>query len=388
MRKTIFIIFVLGFLLLGFGIAFAEQTPERVEINFFFSHTCPHCAKEKVFLNQLEEKYPELDIKRHGVDQTQNIEKLKQFYEEYNVPRNEWGLVPATFSKENYFLGFNQALAQEIEACVEECIGGAGGGERARKRLSLPIIGEIDPAKFPPLALAVILGGLDGFNACAMLALGFLLAILVATGLRKKVFLIGGVFIFVSGLVYFLFISAWLNLFLVLANIKLITWLAGGLIILFALFLLKDYVHGVVCKLCRVGERKENIFVKFEKKLFEKIKGLSTAQMSLPLTLLAVAGVAAGVNMIELVCSFGFPLAFTKVLTSLQLPTSSYYFYLLVYIIFYILDDFIIFCLAIWTLKISQVSQKYLKAVKLISAIVLLLLGLIMLIRPEILSFG
>ena len=166
------------------------------------------------------------------------------------------------------------------------------------------------------LALAVVLGALDGFNACAMVALGFLLAVLVATGIRKRVFLIGSVFILVSGMVYFLFISAWLNLFLVLENIKIITILVGFAVTLFAGFLLKDYFSGVVCKLCHVKPGKQGFFSRIEQKLFLKMQKLTTAEMSLPITLLGVAVVGAGINMVELVCSFGFPLVFTKILTS------------------------------------------------------------------------
>ena len=121
--------------------------------------------------------------------------------------------------------------------------------------------------------------------------------------------------------------------------------------------------------------------------MFAKMQQISQAKTSLPLMLLGVVVVAVGINMVEFVCSFGFPLVFTKILTSYNLGTPSYYFYLLIYILFYMIDDLIIFTLAIWTLRITQVSEKYLKAIKLISGIVLLILGLIILFKPELLMF-
>jgi hypothetical protein len=232
----------------------------------------------------------------------------------------------------------------------------------------------------------VVFGTLDGFNACAMIALGFLLSVLIASsGTRKRIILIGGTFIFVSGLVYFLFIATWLNLFLITFNIKLITNLVAIIIILSAIFILRDYFTDVICKLCETDPAKQNIFTKIQQKLFAKMQQFSSTDVPLPIALLGIAVVAAGVNMIELACSFGLPLVFTKILTSWNLSKASYYFYLLVYILFYMIDDFVIFLIAVYTLKITQTSQKYLKLVTLISGIVLLILGLIMLINPEIL---
>lgn len=388
MKKPTFIILIIGFVFFGFASALAAQN--EAEINFFYSPTCPHCKQEKEFLTALERKYPELEIKQFSIFEKENFELLKEFHRKYEVAEEDQRWIPVTFTKERYFLGFNEAVAEGIESCIRDCLAaGTGGGEEAAERkLSLPFFGAIDVSKFSPLALAVILGGLDGFNPCAMVALGFLLAVLVGSGMRKRVFLIGGTFIFVSGFVYLLFMSAWLNLLIVMSHIKLITFLIGVVIILFAIFLLRDYFMGVVCKLCHVDPKKQGISAKFTARLLRRMQQLIHSDRPLPFILLGVAGVGAGINMVELVCSFGFPLAFTKTLTASGFPTFSYYFYLLIYIIFYMLDDFLIFLLAVLTLRITQVSQKYLKVITLISGVSLLILGLIMLFRPEILSFG
>ena len=363
-----------------------------LEIYFFYSKTCPHCEEAKVFLEKLEGEYSDIKVDKLGVFEQENVELLRKLYQDYNVLVGEQGFVPITFFEERYFLGFSEEIGQDIENYIIEFIEETPlepiQSEGTEKKIKIPIFGEIELSNFSPLLLAVLMGTLDGFNACAMVALGFLLAVLIATGVRKRIFLIGGVFILVSGAVYFLFISAWLNLFLCLAHLKFITAFVGIIIVLFSIFLLKDYFQGVICRVCQVQQGKEGILTKFEKKLFEMMEKVSSAQMSLPLALFGVAIVAAGVNMVELCCSFGFPLVFTKILTSWHLSTGSYYFYLLIYILFYMLDDFLIFTLAVLTLKMTQASQKYLKAIKLISGILLLLLGLIMLIKPEILMFG
>jgi len=58
---------------------------EKIEIYFFYSLTCPHCAREKVFLEKLEEKYPEIEIKKLPLSERKNIKFLKEFYENYKV---------------------------------------------------------------------------------------------------------------------------------------------------------------------------------------------------------------------------------------------------------------------------------------------------------------
>ncbi len=390
MRKIIFSIIVLILLLTSFDFVLAQ--PEKAEITFFYSETCPHCLKEKKFLNQLEEKYNDLVIHRYNVADKESVELLKDLYEQYQVPEEQWGMIPVTFLREKYLIGYggDEITGKEIENCIEECFVETGEGgtdlmEASLKKIKLPILGEIEISNFSPLLLSVVFGVLDGFNACAMIALGFLLSVLIASGSRKRIILIGGTFILISGLVYFLFISAWFNLFLITFNIKLITNLVAVIIILSAIFILRDYFTDVACKLCEVNPAKQNIFTKIQQKLFTKMQQFSSIDMPLPIALLGIVVVAAGVNMVELACSFGLPLAFTKILTSWNLPKASYYFYLLVYILFYMIDDFVIFLIAVYTLKITQASQKYLKLVTLVSGIVLLILGLILLINPEIL---
>ncbi len=401
MRKLIFTIFIFTLLFTVSFPLFAQEKQEKIGLKFFYSPTCPHCAQEEEFLNDLEKKYPNLEIERYSSFEKENNKLLRIFYEEYDVSSEDRGLVPITFLGERYFLGFNERIAEKIEQCISDLTEGGNNqnceeqdlkqgvsSAEIGREINLPFIGKINISKLSLLTLAIIFGTLDGFNPCAMVALGFLLAVLVATGLRRRIFLIGGTFILVSGIVYFLFISAWLNLFLVLEQIKFITYIVGIIIVFFSIFLLKEYFHGIVCKLCQIEPDKENIFTRFERVLFERLKNISESKMALPFILGGVAAIAAGVNLVELVCSFGFPLAFTKILSSHQLSFLSYYSYLLIYIIFYMIDDFLIFLVALFTLKMTNLSQKYLKTVKLISGILLLVLGLVMIFYPELLAFS
>jgi len=395
-----FLIFIFCFISV-FGIAnkVLADHQEPIEVNFFYSKTCPHCFDENIFLEKMEDKYCDLQVNRMIVSEGNNWEILKSFYQKYNVPEKingikVYGAVPITFFKDKYFLGYDKDGTTGME--IENYIMGLRGEVCATSTPlatstesdSVIILGwKISFANTSPLLLTIILGILDGFNACAMIALAFLLTMLIATGTRKRVVIVGGTFILVSGVVYFLFISAWLNLFLVSKNLDFITTIAGFVVLIFAILLLREYILGIVCKVCGIDTKKESITTKAQKGLFTKLKELTKNDIALPLLILGVAVIAVAINSIELVCSFGFPLAFTKILSSLELSNFSYYFYIFVYVVFYMLDDFLIFLLAVFTLRITGISEKYLKAIKLISAIVLLILGLILLIKPELLAF-
>jgi hypothetical protein len=253
--------------------------------------------------------------------------------------------------------------------------------ETGQETIKLPVLGEIDISKMGLLSLSIFIGILDGFNACAMWALCFLLTFLVASGSRKRIFLIGGTFIFVSGLVYFLFISAWLNVFLILGYMDIIRIIISVFAVVFGLVCIKDFFA--------FGEGISFIIPKKKRdEIVKKMKSVTDPKKTLTATILGVAVLAAGVNLVELLCTTGFPAVYTRILASHELPTLSYYFYLIVYITFYMLDDLLIFSVIILTLGAKKFPDKYKRLSKLISGLVILALGLIMLFRPELLMFG
>lgn len=397
MKKRILLILSLSLIFSIFNFAFSQ---EKIEINFFFSTICPHCVKGKIFLEELEKKYPQIEIKKLGFIDKGNIELLKEFYRNYGVPSEIQGFVPITFIEERYFLGFSEEIGNDIENYIlglikkvplesqpEQPIEPGTPSEEIvtpailEQIISLPIFGNIDISKTGLLTLSVLIGIIDGFNACAMWALFFLLSFLVASGSRKRIFLIGGTFIFVSGLVYFLFISAWMNVFLFIGHFKIIQTIISLLAIAFGLVCIKDFFA--------FGKGISFIIPKATRdKIVKRMELVTNPKLAIPATLLGVAVLSAGVNLIELLCTTGFPAVFTKILTAHHLPNPSYYFYLLVYIFFYMLDDFVIFSVVILTLGAKPLSDKYKRISKLISGLIIFILGLIMLFCPEILMFG
>jgi len=250
MKKSLLYIFgtFIFFLSISIGIFFsqpANATTTPVYIDFFYSPTCPHCKSEISFLGQMQNKYPELQVNQYNVFDSGSIEKLKTFFEKYKVSASQQGQVPITFINDEYYIGFDDSIGNDIEYQIKKIIKSETKktlptNTSTTGTLKLPLIGELKLSDHSPLFLSIAIGTLDGFNACAMTALGFLLAVLIATKMRKKVLIVGGTFIFISGLVYFFFISAWLNLLIFLNHARWISFAIGFITIFFGLFMLKD----------------------------------------------------------------------------------------------------------------------------------------------------
>lgn len=213
-----------------------------------------------------------------------------------------------------------------------------------------------------------------------MWVLIFLIGLLVGMKDRFKMWALGGAFILASGFVYFMFLAAWLHLFLFIGLIK---WVRIGIGI-FALsagsYYLYDYKTNKAgaCKVTG-GQKK--------KKVFEQLKNI-TQNNNFLFALTGIIILAFAVNLVELVCSAGLPAVYTEVLSLTSMPRWQYYLYLLFYIFIFMLDDLIVYIVAMKTLHTIGVGGKYARFSHLIGGIVMLLIGLAMLLRPELLMFG
>lgn len=356
---------------------FAQQKP--VEINFFYSSICPHCAKEKEFLKELKNEYPEVVINEYEVvHNTENQKILADFYEKYKVPKKDQGWVPVTFTPDRYFIGFNDQTAKEIKDCLKHCLGQT---VVPLTKIKIPFLGEIDISKLSLPVLTILLGTLDGFNPCAMWVLVVLISLLLSLKSRKKIALVGGVFILAEGFLYFLIMAAWLNVFLALSYVFLLRILIGIFGIVFGTWRLKDFIFWKpgVCKV--VGD------VKSQKKIIDKIKRALKPSV-VPATVLGVVGLAFGVNLVEFFCSAGFPTMYTRILSLQNLGTIQYYLYLVFYNIFYMLDDFVVFLVAFFTLTHFEFSDRYNRYSTLIAGLLILVLGVLLIFKPGLLMFA
>lgn len=370
MKKLILAVFVLGLLFGVFSFALAQE--EKVEVNFFYGRTCPYCAKEERFLSELEKKYPEIKVNRFAI--SENINLIKEFYQDYKVPPREQGYVPITFIGDRYFLEFNKEIGEDIEDCIVKLIeGGSQESCESERKITLPIIGEIDIEKYSLPALAILLGALDGFNVCSLGALILILGLVLALRSRKKTLIFGGLFILTAAIVYGLLIVLWYKIFsFFVSYLRIMEILIAILAIGGGVYFLRQFIrfrkYGPTCE---IGLGK-GIIARFSAKFQQSLKGSGNVLLLLA-SVLIFAGI---ITVVEFPCSAVVPVIFAGVLSQAQLPTFYYLLYIALFIIFYMLDEIIVFLIAFFTTKIWLASSKVITWIILAEAIILFMLGL------------
>ena len=403
MKKVIKLLILAFFFLLPFNVFGLEE--EKVKLYLFYGDGCPHCTEEKVFLSSIENKYPNLEIVKYEVwYNKENSNLLSQLQEKLNINRNG---VPTTIIGEDYFVGYSDATGARIERAIEfysskehvdvvqQIIDGTyvkrseeidektdfeEQEEETDKDMSIdvPLFGKVNLKNVSLMTSAVIIGLIDGFNPCAMWVLLFLISVLIGMKDKKRMWTLGVTFLIVSALVYMLIMLSWIN---IAVKMTTVIWIRN-LIALFALigaFLnIKSYFKSHDG--CTVVDDKKR------KKIFARIKKF-TSEKSFLLALLGVVGLAIPVNMVELACSAGLPLVFTELLVLNNVSNFMKFMYTLLYVLFFLIDDLIIFFIAMFTMEVSGISTKYNKYSHLLGGIIMLVIGLLLLFKPEWLMF-
>ena len=367
-KKILFSALILSSLLGGFALAQSPEPvqEERFEIVFFWSQGCPHCAAEKTFLAELQERYPEIEIKQYEF--SENIDLVRKFYRDYGVMSQEQGFVPLTFTPERYFVGFNEQIGKEIEECMQICMGGKT--DTAIQGIKIPLFGEINPVSIPIPALAVILGFLDGFNICSLGALVLILSLVLALRSKKRILIFGGIFIVTTVLVYGLLVFLWHQLFVFIApSIKRIELLIGFLALIGTVYFFREFLRNKWGKaVCRFGGIPE--------KLSKKVQKMFTKKTGILALCGAVLLFAAAVTIIEFPCTAFFPVLFAGILTEASVSFPLSLFYIGIYILFYMLDEIAVLLIAALTFKIWVASPKSVMFLNLFTSLLLFLLSL------------
>lgn len=362
------------FLLLGVGQIKAQ---EKVVIEFFYSSSCPYCLKEKAFLAELEKKYELLEVEDYLVSNSGNRSLWEQRGKELGV---EIGGVPFTVIGGRYWTGFDKdTIGREIEQVVKEVLGEAVVVKQEEGVVKLGWFGKINWQTMSLPLLTLLVAAVDGFNPCAMWTLLFLISLLLGLKDKRRMWILGISFILASGVVYYLFLAAWLNAFLIIGVSKWIRIVIGAFAVgaggwsFYQWWTNRD--GGCIAA---DSQNRKKIFTKLREVVNDK---------RLLLAVLGIMGLAVAVNMVELACSAGLPAVYTKALTLADLPSYQYYLYLLLYIFIFILDDLLVFSIAMLSFRAVGIESKYVNISRLIGGVVMIWIGYAMLFRPEMLTF-
>lgn len=423
MKKILkFLIVFAVFLLLPVS---AKADEKVINIHLFYGNGCPHCAAEEEFLSDYLKDRTDVKLYKYEIwYDSHNQELLSKVQKEMGTT-NKNGVPFTVIGKKtivgyadgvtdeqikdaiNYYLNNDyRDYAGEITGKVKktevkediikdesktedkkenkiEKADDTKDSDQTDENVTVPVLGKINAKKVSLPILAVVLGFVDGFNPCAMWILIFLITMLFNMKDRKKMWILGLTFILTSGIVYLMFMLAWLNLATFISKISFIRLLIAVIALVVGLINVYKYIDSLKKKDegCDVVDKKDR------KKIMEKIISI-THEKKFIIALLGIMVLAASVNIIELMCSIGIPLLFTQILAMNNLSTFSYMIYMFIYIFFFLIDDIVIFVISMVTLKVTGLSTKYTKYSHLIGGIIMLIIGLLLIIKPELLMFN
>ena len=445
--KKIFLILVLVLV----GALPLMSANNNFTVYFFVSEGCPHCEAEKQYLDTIIPDYPEMKLLIYEVTENKETYDLFiDFCAAYNAAFitpvifigndcisgfadeevtgrqikekldycNLYGCVDPV-EKVRGFTGISKERAVDISrddplvqdllsefpnACSEVNIGDdiytvewtakdktvyvdidlkgriLDSREEKTEYISIPFFGEIDPSQVNLPLLTIIIGGLDGFNPCAIWVLCFLLTLLIYVRNRKRMLIIGLIFVFTSAFVYFLFMAAWLNLFLLIGYVDVMRIAIGLIAVTAGVLNVKDFFFFKKGVSLTIPESKKP-------GLIRRMRGLIREESIIALIAGTIA-LAFFANLVELLCSAGFPAIYTRILTLNALDPAQYYLYLVAYNIVYVIPLLVIVIIFVVTMGRRKVTEKQGRILKLVSGTLMLVLGLLLILKPELLIVG
>jgi hypothetical protein len=219
----------------------------------------------------------------------------------------------------------------------------------------------------------------DGFNPCSVWVLTMLLALTLHTGSRRKVLIIGLIFLTVTAAVYAMFIA---GLFTFLSIVSFVGWIqvvVALVALFFAVVNIKDYFwYKEGLSFTIADEQKPGIA--------RGIRRVMDAGESFWSMAAATVVLAAGVSLVEFSCTAGFPVLWTNLLTAQKVTAGVFALLLLVYMVIYQIDELGIFFFAVFTLKASRLEEKQGRILKLIGGMLMLSLAVVMLVKPQLMN--
>ena len=395
MKKYILLISIILF---TFFISISNVSARQVNLYFFHGDGCPHCAEEEEYLNSINDE--NVNIVEYEIwNNDKNSAFLDKVAKKLDYKVNG---VPVTIVGETAIGGYNDTIKHKIERAlnyytddnneyvdvVNEIKEGTYQKEEKKENefnkkekksdenltISVPGFGKVNLKNVSLASSAVIIGLVDGFNPCAMWVLLFLISILIGMKDRRKMWAIGISFLLTSAVLYFLILMSWLS---IVSKASTINWIrtliavlavCGGIYNIYKFFTSKDSGCDVVD-----DKKRKNIFDKIKKFI---------------LACIGACALAVSVNIVELACSAGLPLVFGQLLALNNVKGIQGVLYTLLYVLFFMLDDLIIFIIAMFTTKIAAISTKYNKYSHLIGGIIMLIIGLLLIFNKSALMFN
>jgi hypothetical protein len=280
--------------------------------------------------------------------------------------------VPIFVFGDRYLMGFDTSETTGAEL-LALATGEGSATPSASPTIVVPLLGEIDPTRYSLLALTAVMGLADGFNPCARWVLIYLISLIAGLQDSTKIWWLVGTFVLASGILYFFLMTAWLNMFLVAGYVRPLTEFVALAAIGFGASQLYELAWNRGVVECEVGD------IEQRQRTMRRIRDVVAAPVGLA-SLALVVGLAFAINAVEFICSAALPAIYTHVLAMTDLSTSAYYAYIALYVVFFMLDDLIIFGLAAFAIQ-RVLNSRYAAISRAAGGMTLMGLGAWMLVR-------
>lgn len=407
MKRSLKILFLVICLFSFCNVVNAVSEKNLVNIYLFHSYTCKHCKEEIKLLDELEKEYDNIKVYKYEVNENENGELLKNISEimgskvtgtpytiignkvfsgyDYENSKGRFKGAIEYYSKYGYEDKVGEYISsiplpsyevKDTDPDVDEYI-----SNYISYKVKLPLIGEVKLKNLTLPLITVVIGLADGFNPCAMWVLLFLISMLIGMKDKKRMWILGGTFLLISALIYLIFMMSWLNLANLLISVVWVRVIIAVVSLVGGFINLRGYIkHRKVSGCDVVDDKKRN-------RIITRIKKFTT-EKNFWLAILGVIVLAISVNVVELACSAGLPVMFIEILSLNNLTAIEEIIYIVLYMLFFLLDDFVVFVIAMTTLSLTGVSSKYGNLSKLIGGILMLFIGLLLMFKPEWIMFN
>ena len=407
MKRSLKILFFVICLFSFCNVVNAVSEKNLVNIYLFHSYTCKHCKEEIKLLDELEKEYDNIKVYKYEVNENGNGELLKNISEimgskvtgtpytiignkvfsgyDYENSKGRFKGAIEYYSKYGYEDKVGEYISsiplpsyevKDTDPDVDEYI-----SNYISYKVKLPLIGEVKLKNLTLPLITVVIGLADGFNPCAMWVLLFLISMLIGMKDKKRMWILGSTFLLISALIYLIFMMSWLNLANLLISVVWVRVIIAVVSLVGGFINLRGYIkHRKVSGCDVVDDKKRN-------RIITRIKKFTT-EKNFWLAILGVIVLAISVNVVELACSAGLPVMFIEILSLNNLTAIEEIIYIVLYMLFFLLDDFVVFVIAMTTLSLTGVSSKYGNLSKLIGGILMLFIGLLLMFKPEWIMFN
>jgi glutaredoxin len=377
MLASVVLLLLAGLLSTSPDSAAAESSPDGVELILFWGDGCPHCEAEREWLEQAEKEYPDLTVSEHEVWYDEDNRALMlEMADELGF---EASAVPTTIVGEQVWIGFSDPIRAEIEQVLADA--GAKGSPPPRAAgatsttIDVPLVGEVALDGSSLVFSTLVIGFVDGVNPCSLWVISVLLAIVVRTGSRRRVLAIGATFLLVTAAMYAVYMAGIYSAMSIVGHLGAVQVVVAVMAGALGVVSVKDYFAFKKWISFTIPDSAKP-------RIYQRMRAAAAHRDLLP-ALGATAVLAVGVSLLETPCTAGFPVLWTGILAANAVSTPETVALFGVYMVPFLLDELLVFGLAVVTLRATKMQERHGQVLKLVAGTTMLALAATVLLRPE-----